>query len=314
MTDFQRYLRAKRSVDDRAIDRRLVGLLREQVTARAQATDGPLRILEIGAGVGTMVARAVEWDLLPAGEIRYTAVDIEAANVDALPQHLREWASERDTAVSMGGNTAASMGGDTTVSTADSVVLDTPESQIEVDPVAADAVDYADQTETDYDLLVGAALLDILDLDRLDPLLGCLAPGGCYYFPITFDGATRFRPAHPADSEVERLYHSHMDRKPGGASQAGGDLLARLQQRDCGSILGAAGSDWIVRPVDGAYPGDEAYLLSHILDTVETALGELDETITVDLDGWLSQRRDQLDAGDLIYLTHQLDILGQIDD
>jgi hypothetical protein len=313
VTDFQRYLRAKRAIDDRSLDRRLVGLLRDRLATRAQATDGPVRILEIGAGVGTMVTRAVEWDLLPAGEIQYTAVDIEAANIDTLPQHLREWASDRDTTVSTGGDTTVSTGGDTTVSTGDSIVLDTSESQITVEPVVAEAVDYADQTATAYDLLVGAALLDLLDLDQLDPLLGCLAPGGCYYFPITFDGATRFRPAHPADSEVERLYHSHMDRKPGGSSQAGDDLLARLQQHDGGSILGAAGSDWIVRPADGAYPGDEAYFLSHILGTVETALGELDEEITVDLDNWLSHRRDQLDAGELIYFTHQLDILGQID-
>jgi len=72
-----------------------------------------------------------------------------------------------------------------------------------------------------------------------------------------------------------------------------------------------AGSDWVVRPADGAYPADEAYFLRHILDTVESAVGEMGG---VDgLDDWLARRREQVAAGDLVYMTHQLDFLGRID-
>jgi len=292
---FQRYLRAKRTVDDRALDRRLVDELREALAARADGRDGPLRLLEIGAGIGTMLARFFDWDVLPAGDIVYVALDVQAENVAAMSEYLREWAADRDVTVT----------GDETLT------LDDGTRRVTVEPVVADAIDYAADVTPTHDLLVGAALLDILDRDALGTLLGTVAPGGRYYFPITFDGATRFRPPHPADRDVERRYHDHMDGKPGGDSRAGGVVLDRLQRLDGTTLLGVAGSDWVVRPADGAYPADEAYFLRHILDTVEDAVGEMGG---VDgLDDWLARRREQVAAGDLVYMTHQLDFLGRVD-
>lgn len=292
---FRRYLLAKRTVDDRALDRRTVDTLREQVQARASERDGPFRVLEVGAGIGTMLSRLVDWDVLPAGDIRYTAVDIEPDNVAAIPDYLREWAA--DSAVSVREAPLTLVG---------------PDRRIEVDPVAADAVAYADDG-AGYDLLVGAALLDILDREGLATLLGALAPGGSYYFPITFDGATRFRPSHPADRAVERHYHDHMDAKPGGDSRAGGAVLERLRELPDATLTAVAGSDWVVRPVDGAYPADEAYFLRHILDTVERAVGEVAGDSFAELDPWLARRREQVAAAELLYHTHQLDFLGRID-
>ncbi|WP_254273228.1 hypothetical protein [Haloarcula marina] len=60
-----------------------------------------------------------------------------------------------------------------------------------------------------------------------------------------------------------------MDTKPGGSSQAGGDVLDRLRRLDGSTPVGATGSDWVVRPVDGSYSGDEASFLRFILDTIE---------------------------------------------
>ncbi|WP_017342392.1 hypothetical protein [Halorubrum sp. T3] len=310
---FRRYLRAKQSVDDRALDRRLLGILRERLAERAVATEGPLRVLEVGAGVGTMVARLIDWEVLPPGETRYVAVDRDPDALAGLGPFLREWAAERDapTSVDNGGS------GD------DALVVETDARTVRVESVAADAPAYAAAHAGESDALIGMALLDVLGLDRLDPLLGALAPGGTYYFPITFDGGTRFRPAHPDDREVERLYHRHMDEKPGGNSRAGGAALARLREADGSTLLGAAGSDWIARPADGeaGYPGDEAFFLRHILDTVEAAVGEViadgGETGSVsadDLDAWLEIRRGQVDSGTLVYLTHQLDLIGRVDD
>ena len=292
---FRRYLRAKRTVDDRALDRRLVDELREALAARADGRDGPLRLLEIGAGIGTMLARFFDWDVLPAGDIVYVALDVQAENVAAMSEYLREWAADRDVTVT----------GDETLT------LDDGTRRVTVEPVVADAIDYAADVTPTHDLLVGAALLDILDRDALGTLLGTVAPGGRYYFPITFDGATRFRPPHPADRDVERRYHDHMDGKPGGDSRAGGVVLDRLQRLDETTLLGVAGSDWVVRPADGAYPADEAYFLRHILDTVESAVGEMGGV--EGLDDWLARRREQVAAGDLVYMTHQLDFLGRVD-
>lgn len=297
MTDsFQRYLRAKRTVDDRALDRRVIETLRTELAARAESTDGPLRVLETGAGIGTMVARAIEWDLLPTGRVEYTALDLNEDNVAAMREHFEGWASDRPV----------------TVSGTETVALDCPDRQVAVEPVTAEGVAYADAASTEFDLLIGAALLDILDLDGLDTLLGALAPGGLYYFPITFDGATRFRPSHPADEAIEGHYHDHMDQKPGGSSRAGDDVLERLRAMSGVDLLAVAGSDWVVRPDDGGYPGDEAYFLRHILDTVESAVGEMGGETFDELDPWLAQRRQQVDAGELVYLTHQLDFLGRV--
>ncbi|EMA61761.1 hypothetical protein [Halorubrum lipolyticum] len=332
---FRRYLRAKRSVDDRALDRRLLGTLRERLADGAAAGEGPLRVLEGGAGIGTMVARLIDWEVLPPGETRYVAVDRDAGALAGIGPFLREWAAERGASVSVD---EADNGDD-----GDALVVETDARAVTVEPVAADAVAFAEAHANEFDALIGMALLDVLDLDGLGPLLGALAPGGTYYFPITFDGGTRFRPVHPADRAVERRYHAHMDAKPGGSSRAGGDALERLRAIEGASLLGVAGSDWVVRPAEGPeqrvpsgspYPGDEAFFLRHILDTVEAAVGEVidgsvggssagspsagspsedDEGPAVELDDWLARRRRQVDAGELVYLTHQLDLLGRVD-
>ncbi|TKR25587.1 hypothetical protein [Natronomonas salsuginis] len=291
--DFRRYLRAKRTVDDRAIDQRLVGTLRERLRNRTEAGDGPLRVLEVGAGIGTMLARLVEWDVLPPGEIRYTAVDIESDTIEAVVPYVREWAAERSVSVSE----------------TDRIVLEGSNRRIELEPVVSEAVAHAERTTGEWDLVVGSALLDLLELEALDRLLDALSPGGLCYFPITFDGGTRFRPELPGDRTIERHYHAHMDAKPGGSSRAGGDVVARLQGAVGVTLLGVAGSDWVVRPIEGTYPADEAYFLRHILDTIEEAVGEVtDDTET--LEAWLAERRRQIDSAELCYFTHQLDVLG----
>ena len=295
--DFRRYLRAKRTVDDRALDRRLVGTLRERLAQRADAREGPLRVLEIGAGIGTMPARLLKWDVLPPGAIRYVALDVDADSIDAVEPYLRSWAADRSASTSGG----------------DPIEIEWSNRRVELQAVASEAVAYAERAVGEFDAIVGAALLDVLGVDELETLLGALAPGGICYFPITFDGGTRFRPSHPADRTIEQYYHEHMDAKPEGSSRAGGDVLERLRTIDGTRVLGAAGSDWVVRPVDGEYPADEAYFLRCILNTVEAAVGEVaGDAFQDDLEGWLDRRRDQLEAAELLYLTHQIDVLGRV--
>jgi hypothetical protein len=300
---FQRYLRAKRTVDDRSLDGRLVDRLRDGLTERAAGREGPLRVLGIGAGVGTMVARFVEWGVLPEGRVEYAAVDADAATARAIPGYLSEWAAGRDIEVRKGDATTD----------LPAVELAGGGRRVTVDPVVAEAAPFVAAASREWDLLVGAALLDIVPLDRLPTLLSALAPGGYWYFPITFDGGTRFVPDHPADDAVEDHYHRHMDGKPGGDSRAGSHTLQRLQSLDAATVEGVAGSDWIVRPADGGYPGDEAFFLRYILGTVESALGDLDRRDGLDdatLADWLSTRRKQVGHGELTYVTHQLDLLG----
>ena len=302
MASFRRYLRAKRTVDDRALDRRLVDAFGERLAERGE---NGLRMLEVGAGIGTMLARLWEWEILPTGMIHYTAVDVDPETTAGIEPYLREWAAERSVSIESSEAGSGSKGGE--------IRLDGPSRTVELETVTAEAVSYAATVKSEFDALIGAALLDILGLEGLETLVGSLAPDGVYYFPITFDGATRFRPSHPADRAIERHYHDHMDRKPGGNSRAGGDALDALRRMDGTTVLGVAGSDWIVRPIDGEYPGDEAYFLRWILDSVSEAVGEVADDGFGALDEWLSARRDQLADGELVYLTHQLDMLGRVD-
>src|SRR4051794_41503096 len=66
---YTRYLIAKKSVDDRALNRRVLANLCRVMPA------GALRVLEIGAGLGTMVALLLESQDVAAGAPTMVEVD-----------------------------------------------------------------------------------------------------------------------------------------------------------------------------------------------------------------------------------------------
>jgi hypothetical protein len=63
---------------------------------------------------------------------------------------------------------------------------------------------------------------------------------------------------------------------------------------------------------DGNYAADEAYFLRSILNTVRDALrNRQDRVEPAHLADWLTVRRRQLAAGELVYVAHQLDFAGR---
>jgi hypothetical protein len=97
--------------------------------------------------------------------------------------------------------------------------------------------------------------------------------------------------------------------RPAGDSRTGRRLFGHL--RAAGAFpLAAGSSDWVVHAgPDGVYPGDEAYFVEAILQTVEDAVqGLVDPAPLAD---WLTARRRQLADGELVYLAHQLDFVGR---
>ena len=196
--DFTRYLAAKRSVDDRALNRHVWETLADAVRADPPP-ERPLRVLEVGAGIGTMVERCVEWGLFSnagfgkcpqAGVAKafaadYSAIDSEESNIDAARQRLARLSSAAEAGLRLRLQTA-------------------------------NLYDFAARRENRqrFDLLIAHALLDLLHLPTALPsLLGMLRPGGLFYFSINFDGATLFVPEiDPAlDRQIEALYHRSMD-------------------------------------------------------------------------------------------------------
>lgn len=279
---FPRYLAAKKSVDDRALNRLVWSRLAEALAQQQQEQAVP-QVLEIGAGIGTMAERVSEWGLLERA--RYTALDGEAENVEAARKRLSGW-----------------RGGDLRLEHADVFTFSArPEEQ------------------RAYDLLIAHAVLDLFDIPRALPqFLRPLRPGGLCYFTINFDSATIFEPTvDPAlDGLIESLYHRSMDEritdgKPSGDSRSGRHLFHLLPAAGV-DILAAGSSDWVVHSLGGHYPQDEAYFLHCILHFVESTLTghpELDQTAFT---RWLAVRRAQIAQSELVYIAHQIDFVGRL--
>jgi SAM-dependent methyltransferase len=303
--DDVRYLFAKEPVDDRALNRVVLGQFQ---SALAGLKASPLQVLEIGAGVGTMLSRLVDWGVLP--NATYTLVDRDLASLEAARSQLVKWA---DSAASAGGSTLLRRGS----------------VQIELVCVHADALRYAAQPDNAarFDVILANAVLDLMDVEPAVKLLwAALKPGAPYWFTINFDGETIFLPEEPADDRVMALYHRTMDErvidgKPSGDSRSGRHLLEILP-RTGARVRSAGSSDWVVLPSGGKYPADEQYFVLHILRTVYTAVLPLTAQAgagpgaagaplsTEELCSWFEARLRQLAEGKLIYLAHQLDVFG----
>ena len=168
------------------------------------------------------------------------------------------------------------------------------------------------------DVLIANAVLDLVDVSAVLPgLLRSLVPGGVYWFTINYDGESIFAPGHPHDDQIMRAYHRDMDERlrygrPAGDSRTGRRLFHYLRAAGA-PALAAGSSDWVViADPDGNYPGDEAYFLRSILNTIQAALrSRKDRVEPADLADWLAVRGRQLAAGELVYIAHQLDFVGR---
>ena len=289
---YARYLDSKTTVDDRALNRQVLAELRRLMSV------GAPRVLEVGAGLGTMVARLLDWGVVGAGE--YVLLDADRELLDCSRLWLRDWAAARGVR-------------------SDLLPDGLQVGDLRVRLVHAELGGYLEAAHGELaDVLIANAVLDLVDVAAVLPgLLRLLVPGGVYWFTINYDGESIFTPSHPHDEQVMRAYHRDMDERirygrPAGESCTGRRLFHHL--RDAGAPAIAAGSsDWVVYPAtDGNYPADEAYFLRSILSTIRDALrNRQDRVDPADLADWLAVRYRQLAAGELVYIAHQLDFAGR---
>ena len=289
---YARYLAAKTTVDDRALNGHVLAELRRLMPA------GAPRVLEVGAGLGTMVARLLDWGVVAAGE--YILLDTDRRLLDHSRQWLCDWAVAHDLRSHL---------------LPDGLQV----GDLRVRLVHAELGSYL---ETGHgalaDVLIANAVLDLVDVPALLPgLLRLLVPGGAYWFTINYDGESIFAPGHPHDDQVMQAYHRDMDERvrygrPAGESRTGRHLFHHLRAAGA-PALAAGSSDWVVSAgLGGNYPGDEANFLRSILSTIQDALRSRQDWVDpADLADWLAVRRRQLAAGELVYIAHQLDFAGR---
>jgi SAM-dependent methyltransferase len=290
--DYARYLAAKTTVDDRALNRHVLAGLRRLMPA------GAPRVLEVGAGLGTMVARLMDWGAIGAGE--YVLLDADRQLLDRSRRWLCDWAAARGMR-------------------SDLLPDGLQVGDLRVRLVHAELGRYLEAAhEAPADVLIASAVLDLVDVPAVLPgLLRLLVPGGVYWFTVNYDGESVFAPGHPHDDQVMQAYHRDMDERiryarPAGDSRTGRRLFHDLRAAGA-PALAAGSSDWVVSAgPDGNYPDDEAYFVSSILGTIQNALrGREDWVEPADLADWLAVRGRQLAAGELVYIAHQLDFTGR---
>jgi SAM-dependent methyltransferase len=288
---FARYLLSKQSVDDRALNKDVLAQF------QAHLPSEPFSIVEVGAGIGTMLARLLRWDVV--SNASYTLVDHMPENIAYGQKYLRQWAERNGFHLHQ-------------LEPATVNLLDATRT-VEVRYIQADIFDYTAQNPAPADVLVAHAVLDLLPLPECLPELLSLT-SGLAWLTLVFDGVTTFEPVIDPylDRKIEWLYHLSMDsRSSGGESRSGRRMFEYLEQVGA-SILAAGSSDWVVYPQEGRYPGDEAYFLKFILDFFEDSLEDHPDLDRGELSRWLQTRRDQIARGELVYIARQLDFLVRV--
>lgn len=295
---FLRYLRAKKSVDDRALNLRVLESLGMEM---ATMGDKVVRILEVGAGIGTMAMRLIEQGVV--GRAEYRVTDLDSDTLAAGRAYVSEWAKSKGLLMGSKENT-----------------LELQVNGIDIRLVfeVQDAMGGQVNANERADVLIANAVLDLLDLKpALEKLLAQVQQGGLCYFSINYDGMTLFEPEIDAglDADIRRLYDRTMDLrmtdgKPSGDSRTGRHMFEAIKQVGA-EVLAAGSSDWVVYASGGKYLHDEAYFLHFILNTVYSALKDNPGMDVSALETWVETRHAQVERGELVYIAHQLDFLAR---
>jgi hypothetical protein len=288
---FPRYLLAKQTVDDRALNRHVLEVLRANLPRR------PIRVIEVGAGMGNMLARLLSWGVITRAE--YIHEDAMSENIRFAAEWIPQWA------VNAGMTAERPAASELRISDATHDVRVLLKNE--------EVFEFIGTRPAPADLLVANAFLDLLPMPESLPKLLSLTKD-LAWLTVNFDGVTSLEPEMDAalDEKIERLYHRTMDTRPtGGDSRAGRHLLSYFRRLGA-RVLAAGPSDWVVYATGGKYPADEAYFLSFILHFFEESLANHPELDAAQLASWLEVRRAQIARGELSYIAHQIDLLVRV--
>ncbi len=285
---FPHYLLSKQTVDDRALNKDVVNALRIHMPTR------PASIIEVGAGIGTMLKRLITWNMFYAGD--YILVDEQAENIAYAREWIPQWAMEAGLSVER--------------IEENGFQLCDQAHDIQVHLERADVFEFIQRNKTPVDVLIAHAFLDLLPMP--ESLAGLFSlTKGLAWLTLNFDGVSSLQPVvdRSLDEKIEQLYHASMDARPtGGDSRTGRKLFQHLRSQRA-EILAAGASDWVVYGKDGKYPADESYFLQFVLHFFESSLKGCAELEATAFQRWLAKRHEQIERGELVYIAHQMDFL-----
>jgi SAM-dependent methyltransferase len=299
---FIRYLSAKKSLDDRALNHHVWQSLVHAIPLCTP--EAPLRVLEIGCGIGTMLERMLDRGLLIYAT--FTAIDVQEENIAEARHRILRHAEEGHFRV--------------TGSAQDGLTLERAGQRVAVLFEAANLSEFLAREPgcRGWDLLIAHAFLDLMDIPATLPgLFSMLPEGGLFYFTLNFDGVTILEPVidRHLDECIPILYHQTMDKRVvsgrvSGDSRAGRHLFSYLKAAGA-HLLDAGSSDWVIFPGCPGYSEDEAYFLHFIINTIDEALQEHPQLDAARFAAWVAERHSQVERGELVCVIHQLDFVGK---
>ncbi len=269
---FRRYLSAKRSLDDRSLNRRVWDRLIETIKGK------PQHVLEVGCGIGTMIERLRDWRLPIAA---MTAIDSDAELIAEAASRLPDCSSAAPTFE---------------VEAIDLFELAARErGRRSWDLVLAHAV---------LDVVDPAAVPAMTSLARPGGLL--------YWTLIFNEGTSFQPEIEPElDERIVALYHREMYGSGPGDSRAGRHLYHRLVSAGA-EVLEMGSSDWMIFPRRDGYPADDAYVAHFIVNRIWEVLRDHPALPGATLRDWIRRRHAQIESSELVYMAHQLDVLARV--
>ena len=331
--DYVRYLQAKRTVDNRSLNWKVLKDFETHISRGSQEDDSLLRVLEVGAGTGAMLLRLYQRKAIfcKYKQVYYTFVDIKRKVLDAASAEVRSFLDVSGRSTSAAPSQLATEELPTNISDGDSVhkageadASPTIISEVDIGNthitfVLDDAMRYLQDQRNCFDVIIAAAVLDLWELDYSLPIMFNALDKqrgiGAFYFPINFDGTTDLFPpsSHGPDFDkfVEDTFHGAMGkRKTLGYHTTAchtGRLLFPMIRGLKANVKSAGGSTWLVAPAPhGGYPNDEQYFLETIVSFIASSLPN-DKS-----EPFLSSRLKQIQNSELFYTAHNIDYFGTV--
>lgn len=270
--------------------------------ARAQehaAQCAPVRVLDLGAGSGSNLLYLAP--LLPVAEQEWTLIDRDEALVSRVEESFAALAPDIAGLEHGAGELLAS----------DLVVR----YQLEIgDFLRGDGGVFANE----WDLVVANAVFDLLSAEQLARFFDLAveswqASRPPMYFTINLDHELGIAPVDPRDHAVRALFQAHMQRQQWFGRALGADSAQAMTRiaAQRGLLVHTEPSPWRIE-------ADQPEMLHANLDFIEHAVhemlaGEPDgeqgrvRALSIEeFDGWLAERRAQIDRGRLaLAVGHQ---------